>query len=126
VEAAHDCSKGGLAIALAEMSIKGGLGVKVDLEKIPASKGCRIDELLFSESYARVILEVPARYVKNVLRLAEKHGSPASKIGEVSPREDFTLQFKGSRVISQSLTVLREAWMNLIAEAMEGGGSGKA
>ncbi|MGA2200067.1 MAG: phosphoribosylformylglycinamidine synthase subunit PurL, partial [Nitrososphaerales archaeon] len=37
VGSVHDCSKGGLAVALSKMSIAGGLGARIDLKKIPSS-----------------------------------------------------------------------------------------
>ncbi len=48
----HDCSKGGLAIALAEMAIQGDIGITIELNRIPNSCS-RIDNLLFSESHSR-------------------------------------------------------------------------
>ncbi|MHC1563747.1 MAG: phosphoribosylformylglycinamidine synthase subunit PurL, partial [Candidatus Hecatellaceae archaeon] len=45
VKAAHDCSKGGLAAALAVMAVKGKLGLNVNLERIPSLKIGRLDEL---------------------------------------------------------------------------------
>jgi phosphoribosylformylglycinamidine synthase len=51
----HDCSKGGLAITLAEMAIAGSTGLKINLDAIPSS--CKSpDELLFSESHSRYIV----------------------------------------------------------------------
>jgi phosphoribosylformylglycinamidine synthase subunit PurL len=55
ITCAHDCSKGGLAVALAEMAIAGSTGFKIDLDVIPNSCS-RTDELLFSESHSRYIL----------------------------------------------------------------------
>ena len=51
----HDCSKGGLAIALCEMAIAGETGFDVSLDKIPNSCSS-IENLLFSESASRYIL----------------------------------------------------------------------
>ncbi len=50
--AVHDCSKGGLAVALAEMSIAGGRGAKIDLKSVPSSS-TRPSDRLFSESHGR-------------------------------------------------------------------------
>ncbi len=55
VTCAHDCSKGGLAVALTEMAIAGSTGFKVDLDSIPNSCG-RVDDLLFSESHSRYVI----------------------------------------------------------------------
>jgi phosphoribosylformylglycinamidine synthase len=55
VSCSHDCSKGGIAVALAEMAIDGSIGFKVQLDSVPNS--CKqIDELLFSESQSRYII----------------------------------------------------------------------
>ena len=120
VKAAHDCSKGGLAAALAVMAVKGKLGLNVNLERIPSLKIGRLDELLFSESYARVLLEVPKRKVERVLKIASKNGASASQIGEVSDREAFTLKFKGKPVVDCSLSELEEAWLTPLPKALEG------
>jgi phosphoribosylformylglycinamidine synthase len=54
VVSCHDCSEGGLAVALAEMAFAGGLGIEADLRGLPRSKDCcRTDAQLFSESNSR-------------------------------------------------------------------------
>jgi len=60
----HDCSEGGLAVALSEMAFAGGLGIEADLRGLPRSGDCsRIDTQLFSESNSRYIVEVePENY----------------------------------------------------------------
>lgn len=59
VRSAHDCSEGGLAVALAEMAFSGGLGATVMSDKIPYSgRRKRDDVVLFSESNSRFIIEV--------------------------------------------------------------------
>jgi phosphoribosylformylglycinamidine synthase subunit PurL len=54
VSAVHDCSKGGLGIALAEMATQGQIGIRIDLSLVPNSCS-RLDNLLFSESHSRFI-----------------------------------------------------------------------
>ena len=55
VSSAHDCSKGGLGVALSEMAILGEAGLNVDLSMVPSSCS-RMDELLFSESNSRYLV----------------------------------------------------------------------
>ena len=55
VSCAHDCSKGGLGVALSEMAILGESGLNVDLSMVPNSCS-RLDELLFSESNSRYLV----------------------------------------------------------------------
>ena len=53
--AVHDCSRGGLAVALARMAVAGGRGASVNLNKVPSSAR-RVSDLLFSESHGRFVL----------------------------------------------------------------------
>jgi phosphoribosylformylglycinamidine synthase subunit PurL len=54
VMCAHDCSKGGLAIALCEMAIGGKVGLEANLDLLPTMCS-RLDYLLFSESQSRFL-----------------------------------------------------------------------
>lgn len=57
VTAIHDCSAGGIGVAVAEMAIKSGIGATIDTGKIPGSFS-NIHEALFSESNGRYIITV--------------------------------------------------------------------
>jgi phosphoribosylformylglycinamidine synthase len=61
VRSCHDLSEGGLAVAAAEMAFSGGLGIRLDLQKVPY-EGSKIDRtnaaLLFSETPSRFLVEV--------------------------------------------------------------------
>ena len=83
VKACHDCSNGGLAVALSEMAVKGEIGAEIDLRHL--SKNSRDDELLFSESNSRFILttQTPSAVVQH---LADYRVS-AAEIGNVAGRE---------------------------------------
>ncbi len=61
VQACHDCSEGGLAVALAEMCLAGGVGAEVKLMSVPRDPywSYSADEaILFSESNGRFLIEV--------------------------------------------------------------------
>lgn len=111
--AVHDCSKGGLAAAISLMSIRGSLGAKVDIGKLPAVGISRLDELLFSESYARFILTAPSNSAAQILEIARKHGTPAAIIGRTGGDE---VMFKrGRKIIAHdSIAMLGEKWRNRI------------
>ena len=110
VVSCHDCSEGGLAVALAEMAFAGGLGIDADLQGLPRSKDCyRPDTQLFSESNSRYVVEVePENYdafAKRMLNL------PFGQIGKVT--EDETLIIKtenGEAVIEAGIDSLKKAW----------------
>lgn len=78
VNAAHDLSKGGLAVGLAMMAFKREIGFEVDISKM--SEAIPETEKLFSESHGRFV--VVTKYAKGVLDSAEKYGVKAQVIGK--------------------------------------------
>jgi len=113
---AHDCSKGGLAVALAEMAIQGEKGFVVDCDKIPQA-ATRQDQLLFSETRSRLILETSPRKTSRVLSVLKRSRIPAAKIGEVQGKD---LSFvRGENTLRVSMPSAREAWCNSLSRAME-------
>lgn len=76
---AHDCSEGGLAVALAESAISGNLGIKVTL----SGYNERLDALLFGEDQSRIIVSVEAEKVHGVRSLCEKYDVPFAILGDV-------------------------------------------
>jgi len=74
--AAHDLSEGGLAAALAESCLRGGLGCRVEL---PGDQFT----WLFSESVARAVVAVRPGREQDFAALAGEHGVPAAAIGAV-------------------------------------------
>ncbi|WP_457753926.1 phosphoribosylformylglycinamidine synthase subunit PurL [Thermococcus sp.] len=83
VKAVHDVSRGGLAIALAEMAIARGLGFEVYISKVPVETMLSPLEVLFSESQARFIVSFEE---ENLEKLKEMFKDFAV-IGEVKGRE---------------------------------------
>lgn len=79
VTCVHDCSKGGIAISLAEMAIAGSIGLKIDLNTVPNSCN-RIDELLFSETHSRYL--IATKEADNVHRVLASAGVPFAEIGK--------------------------------------------
>jgi phosphoribosylformylglycinamidine synthase II len=59
VNSAHDCAEGGLTVALAECCVSGNLGAAVSLG-ISANNASRLDEVLFGEGGARILVSVSA------------------------------------------------------------------
>ncbi|MDQ5863972.1 MAG: AIR synthase-related protein, partial [Thermoproteota archaeon] len=82
VSCAHDCSKGGFAVALSEMAIAGSIGFKVRLDAVPNS--CKqIDEILFSETHSRYIIATTDP--KGVHEILSNNGVPFAEIGKTVP-----------------------------------------
>jgi phosphoribosylformylglycinamidine synthase len=58
LNSAHDCAEGGLAVALAECCISGGLGAEIELGLTEESVERRWDEILFGEGASRILVSV--------------------------------------------------------------------
>jgi len=110
VRAAHDMSEGGLAVAAAEMAFAGGLGMRLHLnEVLHTDDVTRADEVLFSESHSRFLVEVAPENREAFERTLA--GLPAARIGEVT--DDARLRITGLAgrvVIDASVADLKEAW----------------
>jgi phosphoribosylformylglycinamidine synthase len=109
VQSAHDCSEGGLAVALAESCISNvnkKLGAEVNL----SDKNIRKDALLFGESQSRIILSVKPKNLNKVLKIAKNKKTPVAVIGKVG----------GSRLVinkwvNLSLGKIDKIWRSAIA-----------
>ncbi|MHC4704095.1 MAG: phosphoribosylformylglycinamidine synthase subunit PurL, partial [Planctomycetota bacterium] len=110
VVSCHDCSEGGVAVALAEMAFAGGLGIEADLRGLPRSNGCtRPDAQLFSESNSRYIMEVEPEkfdaFAKLMLNV------PFGQIGKVTTQQTLVIKTEeGETVIEADIAALKQAW----------------
>ncbi len=108
VRSCHDCSDGGLGVALAEMAFAGGVGATVDLALVPAEGVSDPLRLLFSESASRLVAEVePEKAAAFEEAMA---GTVWARVGETSRRRALTVRRGRRRVLSLSLAEMREAW----------------
>lgn len=110
VASCHDCSDGGLGVALAEIGFAGGFGLRVQLSRVPAQGVQREDHLLFSESQGRFVITVHPR---NADKFEEVMGdAPLALVGEVSGDWELLIEgLEGRMVVQASLRQLKEAWM---------------
>jgi phosphoribosylformylglycinamidine synthase II len=121
VKSAHDCSEGGLAVALAESCISQLiardtprlLGATIDLS---AMKDVRLDALLFGETQSRIVITCKPLDAVKVVERAKLMGVPAVQIGKVGG-DKLTMKTDGGE-FSVSLTELHDPWWNSIARAM--------
>ncbi|HTA94520.1 MAG TPA: AIR synthase-related protein, partial [Verrucomicrobiae bacterium] len=121
VKSAHDCSDGGLAVALAESCISQLvaretprlIGAQIDLS---AFKDVRLDILLFGETQSRVVISCKPLDAVKVVERAKLMGVPAMQIGKVGG-DKLTIKFQNGE-FSSSLPELHDAWWNSIARAM--------
>jgi phosphoribosylformylglycinamidine synthase II len=111
VKSSHDCSDGGLAVALAEccVSSPSHLGAMVKLKQ-----EMRTDALLFGESQSRIIVTIAQADVSKMEEIAHQHEIPLETIGHV---EGNTLVIEG--MIDLPVQKLADTYDNAIQRIME-------
>jgi phosphoribosylformylglycinamidine synthase len=97
---AHDCSEGGLAVALAECSIQGGIGFTGDF---PVDG--RWDVTLFGERQSRIVVGLPEGQWDALVRLASDSDVPVVKLGYTGGDR---FQLKGQ--VDLSVSQISEVW----------------
>jgi len=121
VKSAHDCSEGGLALALAESCISQQIaratprliGASVDLS---AAKNIRLDALLFGETQSRIVISTTVHNAAKVIGQAKVLGISVTQIGKVGGSE---LKIKTAPAeFAWPLIELHDGWWNSIARAM--------
>jgi phosphoribosylformylglycinamidine synthase II len=114
VQSAHDCSEGGLGVALAECSISGerqvGASVRID------SSANRMDLLLFNETQSRVIFSVSRENSGTVEKICAAAGVPLFRLGEVGGPE--LVISNGKETQSWEIAELYKTWYCPIEDAM--------
>jgi len=116
VTAAHDCSAGGIAVALAEMCMKNEIGATIHSERIPAAT-MAADELLFSESHGRFILAVPSSRASKLAGELSKEGIPNSMIGRVGG-DDLNILAGSRGRIRVDVRKITRTWAESLARTM--------
>jgi phosphoribosylformylglycinamidine synthase len=113
VESAHDCSSGGLAIALAEQAFPKGIGLRVEL----ASGGLPLEFALFGEDASRVVIACDPAQLAGIKEVAGKHALRADMLGET--RSDrIEIKVDGRMVISGSVAELRDGYESALESAL--------
>jgi phosphoribosylformylglycinamidine synthase len=109
VASCHDCSDGGLGVALAETAFAGGLGMAVNLALVPSSGVDRDDALLFSESQSRFVVTIPPAAKESFEDLMK--GTASSHVGTVLAEGLFRIDgIRGTRIVEEYISTLKEAW----------------
>jgi phosphoribosylformylglycinamidine synthase len=122
VKSAHDCSEGGLAVALAESCIGGKLGATVELPSGPAldkypAPAARA-ALLFGESQSRIILGIAPENADRVLAALANAKIPHSRLGTVGG-DKLSITAHGA-MLAAPLAEVSDPFEHSIERAMEG------
>ena len=101
VKSAHDCSEGGLAVAIAESCIKGEIGFKGEFE----TRG-RWDVQLFGEQQSRIVISVKEDNIDEVMQLCIDYQVEVLNLGSVGGERLYV-----PGLLDVSVAEISEAWM---------------
>ena len=109
IRSCHDCSEGGLAVALGEMAFSGGLGIEADVDKLIVSDdSLKPYSRLFSESNARYVVEVEPS--KADAFKAALGSLPFAQVGSVVNGNKLVIKSGSDAVIDIDLDSMKNAW----------------
>ena len=108
VKNVHDCSKGGLAIAISELCMSSQIGCNVSLCDVPCEK-LTADTILFSESHSRYILVVDAKNKSKISKILTKKGIDFAVLGEFG--DDYITFNSKTQIIHLSVDKARKGWL---------------
>jgi phosphoribosylformylglycinamidine synthase len=103
ISACHDVSDGGLMVALAEMTYRGGIGAHVTIP-VPMNQPAKVFGYLLGEDQGRYIVATDPANTKNILSQAEKLGVAVTKLGKTLKE---TLEIED--VLSLPVTTLKQS-----------------
>lgn len=113
IESCHDCSEGGLAVAISEMAFSADRGVKIDIDAIKTEtiRSMTIAEILFSESNGRFIVEV---YPDNEEKFQEIFNCTVfSKVGYVNDDKKIIFESKKNKIkVQEDPETLLKVWQS--------------
>ena len=118
IKANHDVNKGGFVITIAEMCFKESFGANIDLEDYNVHN-LRDDELLFSESVGRFIIEVEPSNKDKIFDYAKKFGISLKKIGEITKDSFIKISGLKSKDIELDVKKLNLNYKSTIPHLME-------
>jgi phosphoribosylformylglycinamidine synthase subunit PurL len=121
IESAHDCSDGGLAVALAEACFvkrKPGaaepyVGADVNLN----SNGVFTEGVLFGETASRVVISCDRKKAEIIQHIAVRWGVRADRIGRTIP-EKLVISIDGKQAVSAKVSDLRQVWDTALVKAL--------
>ena len=116
VQSAHDCSEGGLAVALAECCFNPerpfGAEIALSAGDTPATTA------LFNESQSRIVISVAPQNLQQTLSILRKRQIPFQQLGKVGG-DQLSIRIVGNEKFSWPVANLYDDWWNAIRRAVE-------
>ena len=108
INSCHGIYKGGLGVALAQISFAGGLGLEINLDEVPTENLKEIDKILYSESAGRFLVTVSPENKESFEGIMKDNCF--KEIGKVRDDEEFIIFAKGKPIIQENIYKLKESW----------------
>jgi phosphoribosylformylglycinamidine synthase len=116
---AHDCSDGGLGVALAESCIASGLGIEIDF----VAHGVRLDRVLFAEGGSRVVVSVKGDQVGQWEALLKaNHDLPITQLGVVTEHPQLLIRVDQEPCLNLDVEQCRLAYTSALPRRIEADG----
>ena len=126
LDSAHDCSEGGLAVALARCSFGGSIGCRAELRPAgvgvddrphTASSELAPEFLLFGEDASRIVISCDPASLPRIKQIGAKHGISAEQLGETG-HSDLEIKIDGRTSIFAPIAELRDVYENALEGAL--------
>jgi len=114
IKSAHDCSKGGLAVAVSELCMTNRIGCTVSLENI-SNQQLESDEILFSESHSRYLLTFDKKNLQRLEELLKKNNVTFQVIGKFGG-ESIRFTDNSKSIIDLSVDKAHKTWISSLKE----------
>ena len=115
VKCAHDCSKGGLAIAISELCVFGKLGCNVDLTSSLSS-----EKMLFSESHSRNLLVVDKNNLDEIKSLLSENDCTFSELGIFSG-DQISFKSNSEPILELRVDKAENNYLNSLGKIIQNG-----
>ena len=120
VKSVHDCSKGGTAIAISELSIFGNIGCDINIEKLLYKNDISIEKLLFSESHSRYLLVIDKKNIGQVKQFLLKKKTSFAILGKFSG-DQIQFKHKSKYLVKFTVDIAQKKYFNTLEELLKNG-----
>jgi phosphoribosylformylglycinamidine synthase len=121
IESAHDCSDGGIAVALARASFPNAIGCHVGL----GANGLASESVLFGEDAGRIVISCDPAHLGRIKQVAKKHGIFADELGETASGS-LEIKIDGRVAISGSVSDFNDSYEGALERALRSESPGEA
>ncbi len=113
LDSAHDCTEGGIAVALAECGFRYGVGARVNL----ASNGKPLEVTLFGETASRIVLSCDQINVPRIQQVGVEYGLSVTVLGETVP-DTLEISVEGTVAVAADVSGLRDRFEAALPQAL--------